>query len=440
MSGPRRWSTIVATVAEPATVTQQTSAEEPGASRATNEASPPAPSSPALSRGRRYTVNGLVALASVLGVLAMISVFANRILFDPDNWASTSTQLVQNPTIRAATANYLVDQLYANVNVPDVLKRQLPSQFQGLAGPVSGLLRNAAVQGATYALSVPTVQALWARANRAAAQTLVAIVNGGTRHVKVNGGEVTLDLASIVRDIATQLGISPSIADKLPPSVARLTIFKSKQLKLIQDVGNAVKGLALLLTILVPALYVLALILARGRRRRTLLNIGFAIAMVGVIGVAGRELLKSEVTNSLVKDQAFRPAVHDVLDIATQILGDIAVGFIFVGVVAVIAAWFAGPSHEAVVSRRFIAPFLREHPYYTYGVVAFVLLLIFVWQPFPATGTPVGIVVFTVLAAVGTETLRRQTAVEFPAAEGSASPPPASGGGLPPPAATPATS
>lgn len=408
----------------------QVSIEEPTARESTDGAPPPHAPRPAPSRARRYTVNGLIALASVLGVLAMISVFANRLLFDPGNWSSTSTQLLQNPDIRSATANYLVDQLYANVNVPNVLKSQLPSQFQGLADPVSGLLRNAAVQGANYALTVPKVQELWAKANRAADETLVAIVNGGTRHVKVNEGAVTLDLKSIVDDLAGRLGLPANISSKLPPSIATLTIFKAKQLKLIQDVGNAVKGLALALTILVPVLYALALLLARGRRRRTLMNVGFAIATVGVIGIAGRALLTSEVTNSLVKDQAFRPAAHAVLDIATQILGDIAVAFIIVGVVAVIAAWFAGPTHPAVVSRRFIAPFLREHPVWTYGIVAFVLLLIFVWQPFHATGTPVGIVVFSVLAVLGTEALRRQTDAEFPAAGGSA----------PPPAATPATS
>ena len=40
--------------------------------------------------------------------------------------------------------------------------------------------------------------------------------------------------------------------------------------------------------------------------------------------------------------------------------------------------------------------------------------MIFIWQPIPATGTPIGIVVFMALALLGTEVLRRQTAVEFP--------------------------
>lgn len=44
-------------------------------------------------------------------------------------------------------------------------------------------------------------------------------------------------------------------------------VLKSDDLKLVQNGGKALKGLALLLTILVPVLYALAIVLARGRRR-----------------------------------------------------------------------------------------------------------------------------------------------------------------------------
>ena len=42
------------------------------------------------------------------------------------------------------------------------------------------------------------------------------------------------------------------------------------------------------------------------------------------------------------------------------------------------------------------------------------MVLIFIWQPIPATGAPIGIIVFFALAMFGTEMLRRQTAEEFP--------------------------
>jgi hypothetical protein len=64
--------------------------------------------------------------------------------------------------------------------------------------------------------------------------------------------------------------------------------------------------------------------------------------------------------------------------------------------------------------RRAIAPSLRHYPALTFGVVAALLLLIFMWGPIPATHRPAGIIVFTVLAMLGTGVLRAQTANEFP--------------------------
>ena len=193
-----------------------------------------------------------------------------------------------------------------------------------------------------------------------------------------------------------------------------LTLFKSNKLSLVEDLGNAIRSLALLFSILVPVLWVLALGLARGRRRTTLMSIGFSMVVAGVLGAAARKLLISGITNSLVNNAAQRPAVRATLGIGTSILAEIAVAFIIVGIVVVVAAWFAGPARIAVGARRAIAPFLREEPGWTYAIVAAVLVLIFIWQPIPATGTPVGIIVFSCLALLGTELLRRQTEREFP--------------------------
>jgi hypothetical protein len=360
-------------------------------------------------------VNGLIVLASVLGVVGMLAVFANRLLFNPDNFASTSAQMLQSPAIRSAVSNYLVDQLYDSINVEGEIKSALPPQLQSLAGPAAGAVRSSAPQAVNVLLTRPAVQSLWEDANRAAAQTFVAIVNGGNNAIGTNNGTVTLNLGAILKDAASRLGIPGSIFSKLPPSAANLTIMKSNQLSLIQDLGNGIQGLALALTIVVPLLYAAAVALARGRRRRTLMSVGFALTIVGLLGLGARLLLVTQVPDTLIKDVSNRPAGRAVVDIVTQILGDIAAAFVIVGVVLVLAALFTGPARYAVRSRRFIAPFLRDHPGWTYGIVASLMLVIFIWQPIHATGTLGGIIVFSVLAAVGTEALRRQTAIEFSA-------------------------
>jgi hypothetical protein len=367
-----------------------------------------------ISRRRLIGVDVLIGLTTILLVVGIFATWANRLLFSPDNWSKTSTQLLQDANIRSSTSNYLVDQLYANVDVAGLLKQALPTQFQGLAGPAAGALRNAAVSGANLALSRPRVQQLWAEANRAADQTFVDIVNGRKGAVGVNQGVVTLNLASILNNIASRLGLPSDVASKLPPSVANLVIFKSDQLKYVQNGGKAIKGLALWLTILVPLLYALAVFLAKGHRRRTLMTVGFAGIFAGILVLLARSILHGQVVTALTSDASLQVTVGRVYEISTAILKDVAGAVVLGGIVLVAAAWFAGPARPAFTTRRAISPFLREQTAATYGIVLGLLVLLFVWDPIPATGKPLGILVFTVLALFGTYILIGQTAREFP--------------------------
>jgi hypothetical protein len=367
------------------------------------------------TKGRRILVAVLLWGTTLLAVVGIFAVWANRQMLNPDNWASTSTQLLQNAAVREATASYLIDQLYANVDVENELKSRLPSQFQSFAGPLAGALHNLGNEAAKRALASPRIQEVWKAANHAADKQLVAIVEGKTGPVAITQGEVTLDLSAVVADMTKRLGL-PNVSEKLPASVAHLTILKSKQIKAVQDIGKALKGLSLLFTILVPVLFALTIFLARGYRRRTLMNVGVAFIGVGVLVFLLRHITVQEVANSLVKTDAVKPAAEAVLSIATSRLSEIAGAFVFIGIPLIAAAWFAGPAGLAVRGRRAIAPFLREQPQWTYGIVAAIMALIFIWDPIPATGKAAGILTFLVLAFFGTYLLRRQTAAEFPQA------------------------
>ncbi len=367
-----------------------------------------------ISRKRLIAVDVLIGITTLLLIVGMFSVWANRLLFNPDNWANTSTQLLQNSDIRSATANYIVDQLYANYDVSGVIKQGLPPQLQALAAPAAGALRNAAVQGTELALSRPRVQNLWREANRAADKTFISVVNGGGPRVSVNQGVVTLNLGAILNNVAARLGLPSDLASKLPANVANLTIFKSNQLKTVQNGGKLIKGLALWLTILCPVLYALAVFLATGHRRRTLMTVGFAGIFAGVVVFFGRNILQNGITNSLTNDASLRPAIRATIGIGTQLLVEVASAVTFMGVLLIIAAWFGGPARVARAAREAIAPFLRDNPVGSYAVTLGLLALLFIWNPIPATGTPAGIITFTVLGLFGTVVLRIQTEREFP--------------------------
>ena len=365
-------------------------------------------------------VNTLIVLTTVLLIVGIFATWANRLLFSPDNWSNTSTQLLQSANVRSTTANYIVNQVYAHVDVPDLIKSGLPRQFQGLADPASGALRDLAVQGVALALTEPHVQTLWAEANRVAAKTFVAMVEGGRGPVDTRQGLVTLNLGSIADTAASQLGLPSGLSSKLPANVATLTVFKSDQLLFVQDISKAIKGLALWLTILVPLLYALAIALTPAPRRRTLMAIGFAGVFAGVAVLLLRSIMGSQVAGSLTADASLQVTIRDVYSIATAILSDVAGAVIAGGIVLVLAAWFAGPARAARSGREAIAPFLREHRAAAFAITLGLMIVIFIWNPISATGKPAGIIVFTLLALLGAEVLMRQTAREFPDARSGA--------------------
>jgi len=372
---------------------------------------------PPASRARRIWVHVIIGLATLLAIFAIFAIWANRQLLNPDNWAKTSSELLAKETVRAALAGYLIEQLYANVDVEHELKAGLPKELAPLAGPISGGLHDLAEKGAERALEIPRVQDAWRKANRAADQTLVTIVNGNGRRYQIQGGTVSLDLHQIVAELTERLGLPASIADKLPPSVANLKVFTSKQLGLARTGAKALHALAVWLTIIVIALYVLAMFLARGFRRRTLLWVGSSLVFAGLVVLLGRKIGQGQLVSAITSDASIEPAANDGYAVATSLLVQVASASIIIGVPVILAAWLAGPASWALAARRFLAPQFRQRPALPYWITAALLALLFVWGPIPATRNPWEMLLFTILAFVGAHVLRGQIANEFPDGE-----------------------
>jgi hypothetical protein len=144
------------------------------------------------------------------------------------------------------------------------------------------------------------------------------------------------------------------------------------------------------------------------------MTVGFACIIAGVLVFFGRSVMITQVPSALTTDASLRTTIGDVVSISTEILSTIAGAVIFTGLLLVASAWFAGPARPARAGREALAPFMREHETGTYGVTLGLLLLLFLWDPIPATGTPAGIITFSALALFGTFLLRRQTLQEFP--------------------------
>jgi Short C-terminal domain len=362
----------------------------------------------------RKTVALLLVAATVLTFVAIFSFWINRQAMNTDHWVDTSGKLLENEEVRTQLATYLVDQLYANVDVEAELKKVLPPQAAALAGPAAGGLRDLAQQLAERALGTARVQELWAKANRVAHEHLLKILDGGGSFVSTGEGEVTLQLGTLVGELAEEVGVPGDVREKLPEDAAELKVLDSNQLAASQKIAKVIRKLPVVLTILLILLYGGAIYLARGRRREAVRATGFGFIVAGVIVLLLRSIAGDNVTDSLAATASVKPAVEATWEIATSLLVTVAVSAIAFGVIVVIGTWLAGETAPATALRREAAPYFRERQVAMYGVAAAIWLALIAWAPVSAFRKPFGILLFAVLFAVGTELLRRQTLAEFP--------------------------
>jgi hypothetical protein len=369
-----------------------------------------------MSRGRRRVVRGLVILGSVLAFLSVFAIWTERQALNTDDWVDTSGRLLQNDTIRERLADYLVDQLYENVDVRKELEEILPGDTKDLAGPAAGGLRQVAGQGAEKALETSTAQDLWEEANRTTHEQLLAVLENKKEAVETEEGDVRLNLGSLLTNLAQQVGIGEDLAEKLPPDAAQVEILKSDELKTAQDIAVAIKGLALVLSILTFLAFGLAIYLSRDERWVTVLLSGVGLIAAGFAVVVVRHIAGGIVVDELVKDESVKPAGEAAWSIGTSLMTSIATTVIVVGVLFLAAGWLASPTGGARTTRRYLAPTLRLHPAYVYAGLAILVSFYFLSGPTHGLRAFVTTLLVAAMAAAGIHELRKQTEEEFPEA------------------------
>jgi hypothetical protein len=375
---------------------------------------PPAISSSGRGRGRGVLVWVLVVLAALIGFVSTLTTWVNRQALDTKSWTNASAKLLDDPAVRSALSAYIVNQLYDHVDVSSVFAQKLPPNLKGFAGPLAAGLRSPAQDQVDRLLGRPRTLALWVNANRVAHERLVAIVEDKNANgVSTANGTVTVDLRTIVIDLAQQLGLPGTLVSKIPEGAGQITVLKSDQLSLAQTAVKSIRLLSIWLVVLVLLLWALALYLARGARRATLRDIGWSIVVVGLLLLVVRRVGGDYVLGALTTSQT-RPAGTAAWLIGTEILGQIGWALVAYGVVAVLGALLAGPTRLATRIRGWLAPTLNTRQAIVWLTVGLAYLLLVLWGPTHSLRTPFGILLLGALVGLGVYALRRETLLEFP--------------------------
>ena len=226
-------------------------------------------------------------------------------------------------------------------------------------------------------LETSTAQELWEDANRTAHEQLIAVLEDKRDAVSTEEGTVNLNLGSLLTNLADQVGFGADLAEKLPPDAAQIEILRSDQLKTAQNIAVAIKGLALVLSILTFLVFGAADLplarrplgdgpLQRHRPDRRRLR-----------GDRRPRHRRRDRRRPAGRCESAKPAGEAAWSIATSLMTSIATTVIVIGVLFAIAGWLASPTGSARATRRVIAPVLQDHVPYVYTGLAIIVCLYF---------------------------------------------------------------
>jgi hypothetical protein len=371
---------------------------------------------PRLSRWRRAVIWILIFVASLIAVIGISTLWVKRQVLDDKSWRDASADVIADPDVRNALSIFIVNQLYDNVDVAAGIENRLPEGAKSIASTLAGALRQPATNVVNQLLARPRVQQAFINASSVAHDKLVNVLTNTTGHgITTGSGTVTLDLHQLVTELAQQLGLSGERIAKIPADAGVITLMKSDQLSALQKGVKLIRVLSAWLLIAVLVLYALAIYLARGRRRETLRNIGWAFAIVGLFVLLIRRAIGNYAIDALANPVNQKPA-HDVYLIESSILRQIGIATVVYGLIVVAGAVLAGPTRWATSLRRHMAPTINDAQAIAWGALAGLVVLLAAWGPTHALRTWWGVLLFAGLLAAGLVALRHQTLREFPSA------------------------
>ena len=367
-----------------------------------------APSAKAPSRGRAVAVVVLLVLAPIVFAVGAIATWVDRTALDNATWADVTEQIVHDPAVSVPLSAALAQRVQQRADFQGRLSTSLPPNLQPLAAPAAGALNELVQRAAVRVVESPRGVELMVKASRVAQAQSIAIIDGTTPLGDVEDG-ITISVSDLLAELSAQLGL-PGVVSNLPVADKQIVIVPETNLSTIRTVVDTLRILSTWTIFVGLALFATAVWLAADRRRAVFWSamslIGVALLLV-IAKVAVGGILPGEVA---VTDSG-EEAATAIWNIVSAGLIDISKTMAAVGIIGVAGAWLVGSSPRATRARGVVGPLISDARY-AYGGLAAVLLLLIAWGPTQGARTLVTIVIVTVLAVVGLEVLRRQTAGE----------------------------
>jgi hypothetical protein len=265
------------------------------------------------NRLRRTFTVVFVVLAVLAAAAITPGLWARRTVYDADRWAAVVTPLGTDPAIQEAVARQMTQAVFEALDVETRVQASLADAAPRLtffAGPLTNAVQGFVQDQVQKILATPQFAQFWAQATSRLQSQVVAILNGTSEVLVVQGNQVVFNYLPLLNDALAQLSqtlsgvigrqitlptitadtvpsdaiaaLQNALGVTLPPNFGSVVLFQSDSLTSVQD-GVALFNKGLLLAVIVFILSVVLALVLSPNRRRTLLILAAALIVVVVL-------------------------------------------------------------------------------------------------------------------------------------------------------------
>jgi hypothetical protein len=330
---------------------------------------------------KRHRLRAVAAVVAVVVAVASFAValpgaWARRTITDTDTYLSVVDPLASDPAVQEALAREITTAVFTAVDVQqkvtEVLTKRAP-QLTFLAGPITQSVQGFVQDQVEVVLASENFRTVWDQANRIVQTQLVAVLRGDSDVLTVQNGQVVLNYLPIVNQVLAQLSstlstllnrqitlpeitadtvpaeatakLEAALGVTLPPTFGQVVVYKTDVLTQVQDgVKIAQRGLYAAIALLLISLIVA--IVVSPHRRRTILQLAVAIAVVTVIE---RRVAIGSVDDLVAQiPPENQAAARSVADALVQWFLQYSVVFLWAALITIVVALVSGPYAWAV--------------------------------------------------------------------------------------------
>ncbi len=311
------------------------------------------------SRSRSIAAIVCVVLAGLLTAPAAVAYWGQRTLNDTQRYVDTVEPLVSSPEVQDVIATRVTAAIETQVDIEATLTRVFAGvitdrpRLQQLVGPLSAAVNGLIDREVRAFVASDEFADLWTRVNTRAQQALQRVLKGeGSGAVSVQGEQIVLDVDEVIDQVKQRLvgqGLTLVENAPIPETDRQIVLVEAPQLKQMRTIYAFGNPLARWLLPIVGVLYLVAFVLARRRPRMTV-AIGAVLAanalLVALALSIGRQLFVDQLAGTV-----FAPASRVFFDTLLTYLQRGQQVFLAMGLVLVVAGWFAGSNRYGTAVR-----------------------------------------------------------------------------------------